>query len=299
MTKLVDSDKFTKEGIFMLNRQKALLQLIHLAGGQIDRLVLTKWAFLIRQETESRGGTSFYDFVPYQFGPFSFVLYQEVEKLVSYGYLKEAGPSTWALGDVSSPSVDGPIQRDLVSVVSRFRELSVEKLLEYVYDRYPLFTINSKRKQLVERRIAPLAVYTAGYEGKSVDSFLNGLTATGISHLIDVRMNPIARRYGFHRSTLARLCAKLEIKYSHVPSLGIASEYRQQLSSDEDYQELFRKYESTTLKAESVAIDEVSKWVELTPSVLVCMEADPSCCHRARLAEPVSLNTGLPIVHLK
>lgn len=283
----------------MLNRQKALLQLVHLAGGEVDRLVLTKWAFLIRQETESRGGESFYDFVPYQYGPFSFVLYQEMEKLVSFGYVKETGASAWALGDVSSPPVDERIQRDLDSIVSRFRESSVEELLDYVYETYPAFTINSKRKQLAQRRVAPLAVYTAGYEGKSVDSFLNGLTTTGITHLIDVRMNPIARRYGFHRSTLARLCNRLGIEYSHVPSLGISGEQRQQLDSAEDYQALFRTYETTTLKAEHAAIDSVAGWVRRAPSVLVCMEAEPSCCHRARLAEPVSRNTGLPIVHLK
>lgn len=283
----------------MLNRQKALLQLVHLAGGEIDRLVLTKWAFLIRQETESRGGESFYDFVPYQYGPFSFVLYQEMEKLVSLGYVKESGASAWALGDVASPLVDRHIQRDLESIASRFRKSSVDQLLDYVYETYPAFTVNSKRKQLAQRPVAPLAVYTAGYEGKSVDSFLNGLTIAGIAHLIDVRMNPIARRYGFHRSTLARLCDRLGIEYSHVPSLGISGEQRQHLDSIEDYQALFRVYEATTLKDEHAAIHSVSDCVRQAPSVLVCMEAEPSCCHRARLAEPVSRNTGLPIVHLK
>jgi len=283
----------------MLNRQRALLQLVHLAGGVIDRLVLTKWAFLIRQETESRGGASFYDFVPYQYGPFSFALYQEMEKLISFGYVKAIGVSAWALGDVSYPPVDVHVNRDLVSIASRFRESTLEELLDYVYEKYPVFTINSKQKQLAQRRTAPLAVYTAGYEGKSVDSFLNGLTTTGIAHLIDVRMNPIARRYGFHRSTLASLCSRLGIEYSHVPSLGISGEQRQQLDSLEDYQALFRNYEATTLKTECVAIDLVSGWVGRAPSVLVCMEAEPSCCHRARLAEPVSRNTGLPIVHLK
>jgi hypothetical protein len=29
------------------------------------------------------------------------------------------------------------------------------------------------------------------------------------------------------------------------------------------------------------------------------MEAEPSCCHRSRLANPVSELTGLPIIHLR
>ena len=283
----------------MLNRQKTLLQLVRLAGGKIDHLVLTKWAFLLRQETESRGGESFYDFVPYQYGPFSFGLFQEAEKLVSFGYLKELGDSTWALGEISAPPMESRLQQDLVRISERFCKTSVDDLLDYVYEKYPYYTINSKRKRLAERRVAPLAVYTAGYEGKNVDAFLNGLTQTGIAHLIDVRMNPIARRYGFHRSTLTRLCGWLGIQYSHVPSLGIASELRQQLDSAEAYRSLFRQYEKTTLKTERAAIDTVSAWVVKSPSVLVCMEAEPSCCHRARLAEPVSEDTGLPVIHLK
>lgn len=283
----------------MLNRQKALLQLVRLAGGEIDRLVLTKWAFIIRQETESRGGESFYDFVPYHYGPFSFGLYQEAEKLVSLGYLEERGTSGWALGDVAAPQVDGRFRDDLASVASRFGKASKDELLDYVYEKYPYFTIHSKRKRLAKRHVAPLAVYTAGYETKSVDAFLNCLTEAGITHLIDVRMNPIARRYGFHRSTLSRLCNLLGMQYSHVPELGIASELRQELESVDDYKALFHRYEGTTLKKEKTAIRTVADWVLKSPSVLVCMEAEPTCCHRSHLAEPVSELTELPIVHLR
>lgn len=284
----------------MLNRQKALLQLVALAGGDVDRLVLTKWAFLLRHESESRGGDSFYDFVPYQYGPFSFGLYQEADKLVSHGYLKEQGNSGWSLGSIPAPPLsDVRLGRDLSGVASRFKKSQRTELLDYVYERYPAYTVNSKLKQLAKRSIAPLAVYTAGYEGKSIDAFLNGLVSAGILHLIDVRRNPIARRYGFHRSTLDRLCGRLGIKYTHVPSLGVASELRQELNSEADYQSLFRTYESTTLKSEHAAIEMVSSWVLETPSVLVCMEAQASSCHRSCLAKPVSERTSLPIVNLK
>lgn len=282
----------------MLNRQKALLEIVRLAGGEIDRMVLTKWAFLIRQETETRGGDAFYDFVPYQYGPFSFGLYQEMDKLVAQGYLQECGASAWKLGEIPAPLVERSIRADLTAVVSRFRQFSVEKLLDYVYDAYPQFTVNSRRKKLAERRVAPVSVYTAGYEGKSIDAFLNGLIETGIMHLIDVRSNPIARRYGFHRSTLERLTGRLGIRYSHVPHLGISSELRQQLETQDDYEQLFRRYEGTTLKTEQAAIDTVSAWIREMPSVLVCMEAEPRCCHRARLANSVSRLTGLSITHL-
>jgi uncharacterized protein (DUF488 family) len=282
----------------MLNRQKALLELVRLAGGEIDRLVLTKWAFLARHETESRGGASFYDFVPYQYGPFSFSLYQEAEKLTEQGYLQPGSGSTWRLGSIPCPPVESPIQHDLATVANRFRRHSTEKLLDYVYHAYPLFTVNSRRQQLAKRTEAEPAVYTAGYEGKSIDAFLNGLIETGIRHLIDVRANPIARRYGFHRSTLERLTGRLGIRYSHLPSLGISSELRQQLETPDDYERLFRAYEVSTLRTERKSIEMVCSSMRESPSVLVCMEALPQCCHRARLAGPVSKETRLPTIHL-
>lgn len=282
----------------MLNRQKVLLELIRLAGGEIDRMVLTKWAFLIRHETELRGGSAFYDFVPYQYGPFSFGLYQEMEKLVAMGYVTERSSSSWAIANVKPPTVEASLQRDLEPIVGRFKNRSIDYLLDYVYDTYPKFTINSRRKKLAKPAIADLAVYSAGYEGKSIDAFLNHLVEAGIKHLIDVRSNPIARRFGFHRSTLQRLTGHLGIRYSHVPDLGISSDLRQQLETRADYDRLFKRYEATTLKTQEKAIEQVSEWVLQSPSVLVCMEAEAVCCHRARLAVPVSKITDLPIVHL-
>uniref|UniRef100_A0A7C2JZD4 DUF488 domain-containing protein n=1 Tax=Schlesneria paludicola TaxID=360056 RepID=A0A7C2JZD4_9PLAN len=281
----------------MFNRQKAVLHLVELAGGTIDRLVLTKWAFLVRRETESRGGGSFYDFVPYHYGPFSFGLYHEAAKLVAQGYLRETD-SGWGRGPASAPLPEPDLQNELKRLTDRLRRLSVEALLDYVYERYPRFTINSQRRRLATRPTASLAVYTAGYEGLCIDGFLDLLTRTGITHVIDVRRNPVARRYGFHRSTLARLLERLGLQYSHVPALGIASEQRRRLETAQDYQALFQDYEGTTLQTETVAIGTVANWVTRSPSVLICRETDPHCCHRGRLADPVSRITGLPVVHL-
>jgi len=55
----------------MLTRQKTLLSLLDVAVRPVQRMELTKWCFLLRQESTSAGGSAFYDFVPYRFGPFS------------------------------------------------------------------------------------------------------------------------------------------------------------------------------------------------------------------------------------
>ncbi|RLT13987.1 MAG: hypothetical protein DWI25_05880 [Planctomycetota bacterium] len=78
----------------MLNRQKLLILLLKLADRPVSRTELTKWCFLLRSESETLGGPAFYDFVPYLYGPFSFALYQEAEKLVAQNYLHDDGEKT-------------------------------------------------------------------------------------------------------------------------------------------------------------------------------------------------------------
>jgi hypothetical protein len=286
----------------MLNRQKLLIFLLRLADRPVSRIELTKWCFLLRSESESRGGAAFYDFVPYLYGPFSFALHQEAGKLVAQNYLHDDGDNHWSfnpeiVGHVGSPGTT--VERDAKRLLSRFVKKDTASLVDYVYDRYPAFTVNSKVRKLESRRVSKPAVFTAGYEGLSIDAFLNLLITSGVKRLIDVRNNPIARRYGFHKSTLQRLTERLEIDYIHFPELGIRSTERQNLSDQDSYNLLFDKYENTILKNEGTSVQQVGRLVTTMPSVIVCMESEPSCCHRSRLAVAVSKNTKLPITHLK
>jgi uncharacterized protein (DUF488 family) len=108
----------------------------------------------------------------------------------------------------------------------------------------------------------------------------------------------VARRYGFHGSTLGRLCGELGLDYLHFPELGIASEERRSLASPADYEALFVRYGRTTLRRERGAVREVARLSAEKPSVLVCFEADPARCHRTLVAKAVSRETGLPVRHV-
>jgi uncharacterized protein (DUF488 family) len=283
----------------MLNRQKVLIEMLRRAKRPVAKMELVKWAFVLRQEMPTGGGPSFYDFVPYHYGPYSFTLNRELDAIVDQGYVRSTD-TTWELvAAVENCDLAGPVDRDVMRVVGRFVSETLHNLLEYVYQTYPAFTVNSQRKRLAQRTVAEPGVYTAGYEGLQVDGFLNLLVTAGIRRLIDVRSNPVARRFGFHRSTLSRLCGLLDIGYEHVPQLGIASAERQGLESPSDYRQLFRRYEQHILPQQWTAVELVSRLAVEVPSVLVCMEADPSCCHRSRLSSAVARETGLPVTHLK
>jgi len=286
----------------MLNRQKALIYMLEQAARPVSRMELTKWSFLLWREMPSRGGAAFYQFVPYLHGPFSFCLYREADNLVKQGLLDEVDAKRW-MASTQSQAVTGGlpagIKNDISGILQQFAGRSVRTLVEYVYGRYPWFTVNSERERKMERPVAEPAIYTAGCEGLSVDGFLNMLIRHGIKHLIDVRRNPVARRYGYHKKTLDRLCGLLDLEYTHVPELGIESRERQNLQSPADYRALFERYESETLRREIETIRRVSDLMTKEPSALFCVEAHPSKCHRSRVADAVASITSLPVLHLE
>jgi uncharacterized protein (DUF488 family) len=283
----------------MLNRQKVIVEMLRQAGRAVTKLELVKWAFVLGHETKTQGGPAFYDFVPYHFGPFSFSLAREIQGLVNVGIVRET-ETGWRLG-TEAPKRDplpAPLATDIRAVVARFKAVPTSNVMDYVYRRYPAFTVNSKRRRLAAKPIAEPQVYTAGYEGLQLDGFLNMLVQSGIQRLIDVRNNPVSRRYGFHKTTLGRLCGYLEIAYEHVPELGIASAERQE-AGGEGRSEMFEGYATRTLREQSASVERVVRWVSEKPSVLVCVEADPTDCHRIRLAAVVSQRTGLSVVNLR
>lgn len=289
----------------MLNRQKCILYMIEQARRPVTRLEVTKWAFLLAQEMPSGGGSSFYDFLPYHYGPFSFTLVHEADRLVRSGYLRDArvGRSdAWERAtDVPGDTADlsGSVQSNAARVVERFAAKPAAYLMDYVYEHFPWYTANSRVRQLEKRPVAPLGVYTVGYEGCSVDRLLNVLMLKGIRRIIDVRRNPVARRYGLHKSSLDRLCGKLDIDYVHVPAVGIGCELRRNLDGPDAYSKLFETYERKLLPSEPNAVAAIARMTTEEPAALMCMEADPSMCHRSRLANVIASVTGLPVCHIR
>ena len=281
----------------MLHRQRTLLHLLKLAGGHATKLQVTKWAFLLVNESPGKGGDSFYEFLPYKFGPYSFCLYQEANALATQGLLTVQDEKTWALTDAgrtAAAATPEEFKADAAQIYRRYGSVESRRLLDDVYVRYPWFSVNSEVKRLATRPKAEPAIYTAGYEGLTIDGFLNRLMEAGMERLIDVRSNPVSRRYGYHKSTLARLCGDVGIGYVHFPQLGIPSEDRQELLALDDRDTLFANYETQILPNQKPSIHEVARLMKERASVLVCMEADPADCHRSRLAAAVSQLLDLP-----
>ena len=281
----------------LLHRQRAILSMVNQNGGKVEKLRLIKLAFLLRQAGIVERLPSFYSFVPYHHGPFSFVMSYELEKLFGLNYLQEANKiiSITDTGRKASKTAQAKVQTEVGQVVSRWNEVSTSKLVNEVFELYPRYSLNYSQKetQRADSHLSEQTVFTSGYEGLQVDEFFDQLVASGVRVVVDTRSNPISRRYGFHRKTIKGIAEKLGFDYFHEPSLGIPSKWRRNLKNYEDYQHIFDRYRSEILPGEKPAVSRVVNIAKTKPTVIICSEADCKYCHRSELAQLVSKKSGL------
>lgn len=293
----------------MFYRQKILLALIEAFGGRLNRLDLQKYLFLFTQEYQQEKS---YDFVPYKYGCFSFQSYADRRNLTALRYL--TAEDDWQLRETGHVNnVGNSDGQKIVHFQRRYKGVSGNNLIREVYRQYPYYAINS---EMAERLLSAheLAIieaarpkaddycfFTIGYEGSSLESYLNRLIKNNVKMLCDVRKNPISRKYGFSKLTLADTLNKLGIAYTHIPALGISSEKRQGLDTQADYDRLFDEYERTTLlkgASDFAALYELFR--EHKRVAITCFEAQPRMCHRGRVAEALAAlpEWDYPIQHI-
>ena len=145
---------------------------------------------------------------------------------------------------------------------------------------------------------APLA--TIGYEGRTLEDYLERLHAARVTLLCDVRNNPWSRKRGFAKKALSIACDEAGIHYEHMPELGIEAAKRRNVETEAARDALFADYASTTLVDESAAIDTIVAWLNAGETVaLTCYELDPRDCHRSHLAAAIVARVpGSVISHL-
>ena len=137
-------------------------------------------------------------------------------------------------------------------------------------------------------------IFTIGYEGKSLDQYLEILEEAEITLLCDVRRNPISRKPGFSKGALAAACLNRGINYKHLPDLGIDSDKRQDLKTQRDYDLLFKMYERYQLPKKDETLNLIEEWIRDGEKVaLTCFEHSPEQCHRHCVAEALEKRLGV------
>ncbi len=278
----------------MFYRQKVLLALTEVFGRSLRNTDFQKLLFLFCKETQE----NYYSFFPYRYGAYSFMSYYDKRKLVEKGFLEDKNyiqlkSSTSFLGQLTTKD-----QTALQKFAKNYQNLRGRELIRKSYIEYPEYASKSKISNEIltpeEQRLVHLnsnnnsasGLFTIGYEGKTIDYYIQELIFSNIHVLIDVRRNPVSRKHGFSKKGLGRYLEKVGIKYLHFPELGVASHLRKNLDDALSYDLLFEQYVSDTIPQQVMSINKISSIVNSHRRVaLTCFEADPSMCHRHKLAE--------------
>lgn len=286
----------------LFDRQRVILAFVARARRRPTKLQLVKWLFLLGEETAVRQHVPYYDFLPYDYGPFSFTLYNELGRLREQKFLDEKLRIPTGQQPVVNAAVDRlglEVLRAVDEILGQYGMMTPSHLRDTVYDRYEWYASRSKLRPANVSPAADLAVYTIGYQGESIDAFLNRCVKERIRRVVDVRRNAYSQKYAFTGGPLRRMCGHVGLDYEHIPALGIPSELRVDLSTPQKRRALFRRYRREMLPSQPEAQDRVCELLLDAPSALLCMERHPADCHRSTLATNLAGQTDLEVIHLQ
>ncbi len=283
----------------MYYRRKIILNLLDRFDGDMTAKRFQKLLFLMTRSQENKS----FDFLPYKYGCYSFQASQDLHTMASQGLIQiiDKPEGSEILLNYMPNEASGLTLMDsaiIDTLRAQYGSLSQDELIKYTYTKYPFYAIRSvMAKDLLspeefsmvhaqERHYNEPALFTIGYEGISLEKYINKLLINDVHVLCDVRKNAYSQKYGFTKGTLKMACEGVGIKYVHVPQLGIESEERQDIKTQDDYDRLFERYEATTLKNNWEYVLQVREIIRENGRVaLTCFEANPKQCHRSRVAK--------------
>lgn len=293
----------------MYYRRKILLALLEVYGGSLKRTDCEKLLFNLCQTT----GKNYYDFFPYKYGPFSFMSYFDKRRLTELDLLKQTDDFQINTDHSYLDELEPVDKKALLNFKANIGTLRGNKLVKKTYREFPQFAARSKiverlfdadelnQIQFAWNKDTKPIVFTIGYEGLSIDAFLNKLITNNIALVIDVRNNPHSMKYGFSKKSFRQFIESAGMKYIHIPELGIPSSMRKGLGKTISRKSLFERYETKLLPNHDEAQKRLlSLMTEYSRIVLVCFEADHHFCHRNTLIDHLQKKNPLPspVLHL-
>lgn len=291
-------------------RRKVLLALVEVFGCSLPVLDCQLLLFLFCL----RRGKNYYDFFPATSGPCSFLLFQDKDRLTTSGFL--APHECFVLNNAESyiQQIDSSDRAALYKLATEVGNTRGETLAQQVYADQPYYAPQNRITHKIFRvdeselfyygmlNMSDIpALFTIGYEGLSIDAYINVLLANHVKALVDVRKNPLSMKYGFSKKKLSEYVGSAGLLYFHIPDLGVPSILRRDLHSDAAYQKLFTYYSHTILPEQTNALDTLYTLIHQHRRVaLTCFEADYHCCHRHKISEYLAQdkNFETPVIHL-
>lgn len=281
----------------MFYRRKIILALLELFGGELEKIRLQKLLFLFSQKQAKPE----YEFIPYKYGCYSYSANADLTTMATKNLLIENG-SSFIKSDKESylKLLKAEDKTILVNVKALYGNMNSDALMKHTYKNFPYWAINSVKagsiltieelQNIKSQRNTneEIMLFTIGYEGSSLEGYLNRLVQNNINLLIDVRRNPLSMKFGFSKSLLKRYCESLDIAYLHIPEVGIVSDQRQGLHTQADYDALFKIYCKDNLpKTKEEQQQILGLLMKYKRVALTCFEANICQCHRKHLADAI------------
>lgn len=137
-----------------MNKQDWLL-LVIASGGSLSPVQLQKSMFLLRKELPGRTGEDFYEFEPYDYGPFNSAIYADAYSLQAEGLVNvdnplERGWRRYTITDAGrqkaakiAVKLPDAVREELSRIVSWVVSLPFTELIRTIYQKYPEYKVNS------------------------------------------------------------------------------------------------------------------------------------------------------------
>ena len=134
-----------------MNRMNWLLLLL---GEELDPIRIQKGMFLFAMESGAPDEEC-YEFVPYNWGPCSFDIYDDLDSLHKDGLIERrpVPGKSWsryqasAAGEAAATAIEeegSPYAKYLDEIKGSIRTASFDNLLKRVYEKYPNYAVNSQ-----------------------------------------------------------------------------------------------------------------------------------------------------------
>ncbi len=141
-------------------------------------------------------------------------------------------------------------------------------------------------------------LFTIGYEGLAIESFLALIRENNIDTIVDVRELPLSRKPGFSKKALANHLTAAGFEYVHMVKLGCPKAVRNAYKEDEDWNRYTSGF-AEHLRTQDESIQRLIALASASNCALLCYEADYNYCHRNMVATAASKMSELDVRHLQ
>lgn len=143
-----------------------------------------------------------------------------------------------------------------------------------------------------------MTVFTIGYEGLDIDTFMLLLKEHGIDTIVDIRELPLSRKRGFSKKALAHALDVEGHCYLHLRELGCPKPVRDRYRVDGNWERYTRGF-LKHLQGQQSALEQLFKLSTDSHCALLCYEADFNLCHRSLVANAMQEQYDADVQHIQ